>query len=189
MVLRHPRQHGMRLHAAPEGTEDQVGQQSALVPANLEPHGEAKVTVDERRAYQTHADWMSEWAKEALKAYVADPRAEPKLAASLKEVLRVRAQLLETNEALGKVNGERHIIATGANETRANLTALKRNSGRAVDDLRQKLAVRLASLDKRTAELLESSTELTLKQNELRIRLQDLIRDLKLDGPLPAPTT
>lgn len=188
VVLRHARHQGLRLHSAPSGTEDRVGQNSALVPANLGPHAQAEVTVDERRAYQTTADWMSDWAKEAIEGYIADKRADPKLVAALKNVLAVREDRLKTLEALSKVNSEKNIISNAAYETRENLSSLKRNSGKAVDELRQKLAVRLSELDRRSAELLEKSTELTLKENELRIRFQDLIRELKLDAPLPAPT-
>lgn len=187
LIIRHGRQHGTRLHASPAGTEDRVGQNNALVPANVGGNGQVEVTVDERRAFQTTVDWMSDWANEAVVGYLADKRADPKLAGALKETWAVRDELILTRQQLARVDRERSIVSSGAEETRQNLNSLKRNSGKAVNDLRQKLAVRLAELDKRNADLLQRSTELSLKENELRIRFEDKVRELKLDAPLTAP--
>mgnify|MGYP006195742247 CR=1 FL=1 len=54
-------------------------------------------------------------------------------------------------------------------------------------ELRQQLAARLSELDKRHADLFARVTELNLKENELRIRFDERVRELKLDKGLPAP--
>jgi hypothetical protein len=187
VLLKHPRVPGTRLHEAPKGTEDRVGQQNALVPATVDALGTQEVLIDERRAYQQQVDWMSNWAEEAVKAYLADARADPKSAAALKEVWTLREDLRKTNQERSKVQSEADIVRNAAEETRQSLQALKRNTGRQVDDLRQKLAARLLELDKRFADLTQRSTELALRENELRIRFEDQLRDLKIENPLPAP--
>jgi chromosome segregation ATPase len=149
--------------------------------------GTQEVLIDERRAYQQQVDWMSNWAEEAVKAYLADGRADPKSAAALKEVWTLREDLRKTNQERSKVQSEADIVRNAAEETRQSLQALKRNTGRQVDDLRQKLAARLLELDKRFADLTQKSTELALRENELRIRFEDQLRDLKIENPLPAP--
>lgn len=187
VVMRHPRAPQMRLHDAPKGTDDRVGQGNALVPAVVRPHGTAEVVVDERRAYNQTVDWMSQWADEAVKNYLADKRADPKVAAALKETWEIREALIETRQQKSKLDSERYIMRQAADETRANLHSLKKNTGARVNDLRNQLAVRLADYDKKHADLFQRVTELTLKENELRIRFEDRIRELKLDKGLPAP--
>jgi hypothetical protein len=187
VLVRHPRTPGMRLHEAPKGTDDRVGQQNALAPATVDAAGTRELVIDERRAYQQQVDWMSNWAEEAVKAYLADARADAKSAAALKAVWALREDLRTTTQERAKVESESGIVQNAANETRQSLQALKRNTGRQVDELRQKLAARLLELDNRFAELSQKATELALRENELRIRFGDQLRELKIENPLPAP--
>lgn len=187
VVLKHPRVSGMRLHDAPKGTDDRVGQGNALVPAEVRARETAEVVIDERRSFQQNVDWMSQWADDAVKAYLADARADKTLAAALRETWALRKELLETREERAKLDSERFIISEAARETRANLDSLKKNEGPRVNELRQQLATRLAELDKRHADLLARVTELNLKENELRIAFDERVRGLKLEKPLPAP--
>jgi hypothetical protein len=187
VLVRHPRAYGMRLHEAPKGTEDRVGQQNALVPATVDAASTQEIVLDERRAYQQQADWMSNWAEEAVKGYFADSRVDAKSAAALKAAWTLREDLRRTMQERAKVESESGIVQNAANETRQSLQALKRNTGRQVDELRQKLAARLLELDKRFADLSQRSTELALRENELRIRFEDQLRELKIENPLPAP--
>lgn len=185
VLLRHPRVAQMRLHEAPKGTDDRVGQGNALVPAVVGPHETAEVVVDERRAFKQVVDWFSPWADEAVKAYLADPRAKQEVASSLKALWGIRDELVRTREERQKLESERRIVDQAAHATRANLNSLKRNAGARVDQLRQQLAGRLSELDRRNAELLERATALSLKENELRIRFEDQVRQLNVEKGLP----
>lgn len=187
MLLRHPRVPEMRLYEAPKGTDDRVGQGNALVPARIRSNDTAEVVVEERRSFKQVVDWMSEWADTAVKGYLVDPRADAVFAAALQETWALRDELLKTREQRTKLDSERHIVREAAEETRANLTSLKKNAGARVNELRQQLATRLSDLDKRHAELFASVTELALKENELRIRFEERVRELKLERGLPAP--
>ncbi len=187
VLLRHPRVPQMRLHDAPKGTDDRVGQGNALVPALVRANDTAEVVVDERRSFNQVVDWMSEWADEAVQAYLRDRRADAKVAAALKETWAIRAELIDTREERGKLDSERYIVREAAEETRANLSSLKKNAGARVNELRQQLAARLSELDKRHADLFTRVTELNLKENELRIRFEERVRELKLDKGLPPP--
>jgi hypothetical protein len=50
VLVKHPRSNGTKLHDPPPGTEDNVGTGSALVPAEVRPHGKHELVVDERAA-------------------------------------------------------------------------------------------------------------------------------------------
>src|SRR5690606_3875089 len=100
--------------------------------------------VDERRSFQQVVDWMSQWADDAVKAYLADARADKAVVAALRETWAIRKELIETREERSKLDSERFILAEAANETRANLDSLKKNDGPRVRELRQQLAARLA---------------------------------------------
>jgi len=45
----------------------------------------------------------------------------------------------------------------------------------------------LLKLDKRFADLSQRATELALRENELRIRFDDQLRELRVENALPAP--
>ena len=134
VLVRHPRQSGMRLHAAPPGTQDRVAMGNALVPVEIAARSTAEGMVDERRAYSQHTDWMTEEANVAVKAYLDDSRADPKLAAALRSAWQLRESLRQTMEARQKLEGERAILSQATEEARENFNALKRNSGKGVDD-------------------------------------------------------
>ena len=187
VMVRHARTPGMRLHTAPPGTKDRLGMGSALVPVESGAFATSEAVVDERRAFSQASEWMSEEAGQAVKAYFEDSRADAKLAASLKRAWTLRESLRTATLQRAKVDGERAIVAQAAQDVRQNLTALRRNPGSRVDDLRQKLATRLTTLDKRNAELTQRAVELELEQNELSVRFNDGIRELHLAQPLPPP--
>jgi hypothetical protein len=54
MLLRHPRINGARLHQPPPDTEDNVGTQTALVPARIKANATTEVVVDERTTNRRH---------------------------------------------------------------------------------------------------------------------------------------
>src|SRR5207244_12898847 len=59
-----------------KGTEDNVGNGSALVPSTVAPRGTSELVVDERATIRRAEDWFSPVADNAVKAYFADPKGD-----------------------------------------------------------------------------------------------------------------
>jgi hypothetical protein len=185
VIVRHPRAQGMKLYKPPAGTEEQVGKGSALVPALVAGHATAELVVEERRAFQVGADWLSPEADEAVKGYLADPRADAKVAGPLAKAWEIRKALVAAQREQQKLQGEREILATAAEESREGLRAISRNT-KGVEELRQRLVSRLGELEVKLARLAKRGVELELQIIEQRVGLQDSLQAIKLAEPLPA---
>jgi hypothetical protein len=185
LVVRHARVPGMRLVRPPDGTEDQVGKGTALVPATVAAAGSGELIVEERRAFQAGADWLSPEADEAVKGYLADPRADARISGPLAKAWEIRKALVAAQREQEKLQGEREILSTAAEEAREGLRAISRNT-KGVEELRQRLAGRLGELEEKLARLAKRLVELELQVNEQRVALQDRLQEIKLAEPLPA---
>jgi hypothetical protein len=183
MLLRHPRINGARLHQPPPETEDNVGTQTALVPARVKAHSTTEVTVDERLTNRRHEDWFSIIADNAVKAYLADNRADRNVAAKLTAAWAVRKEIVARYEARSKLAQEQSTLAAQSQETRANLRAIEKN--KSADQLRVKLTSRLTETATRVDEVSKSIVEIDAKLAELRIQFKELLRDLVVTAPLP----
>jgi hypothetical protein len=95
VVVKHAREADTRLFAPPAGTDDNVGTRSALVPATALPHATTEVVVDERAPEAEAVDWFSPVADSAVKAYVADPKADAAIARALGAAWRVRDEVVK----------------------------------------------------------------------------------------------
>jgi hypothetical protein len=184
VVLRHPRLQGMRLHAPPPGTDEQVGRGLALVPLTATARGTAELTVDERRGSPQPADWLSPEADQAVRAYLADPRAAREVAEPLRQAWALREALVKEGEERARLQQEQGVLQNASAETRENLRSIQRNRS-GVEELRRQLSARLAQLDTRLAELGKRLVELELSLSERRVRFTELLRDVKLAAPLP----
>jgi hypothetical protein len=184
VVVRHSRIHSSRLHGPPPGTEDNTGTGIALVPADVRARGKTELTVDERLAVQQRVDWLSPLAEEAVKAYLADPRADKTLSARLSDAWAIREKLRHANDEEGKLGGEQSELEKASRETRLSLEAIEKNNQAA--DLRAKLTKRLGELQSRMDQITKRMVEVRLAVQEQQVRLRDAIRDLKLLAPLPA---
>lgn len=184
VVVRHPRAQGMRLVKPPEGTDDQVGKGTALVPTSVGGYATTELKVEERRAFQVGADPLSPEADEAVKGYLADARADAKVAGPLAKVWEIRKKLVEALREQEKLQGEREILSAASEEAREGLQSIARNT-KGVEELRAKLAGRLAELGERLARIAKRLVELELQIAERRVALQDGLQSIKLAEPLP----
>ncbi|HSN15631.1 MAG TPA: hypothetical protein VLT61_13445, partial [Anaeromyxobacteraceae bacterium] len=183
VVVRHPRTQGMRLVKPPEGTDDQVGRGTALVPARIGGSASGELRVEERRAFQVAADPLSPEADEAVKGYLADARADAKVAAPLAKAWEIRKALVDALREQEKLQGEREILSTAAEEAREGLSSIARNT-KGVEELRAKLAGRLTELGEKLARISKRLVELELQIAERRVALQDGLQAIKLTDPL-----
>ena len=183
ILLRHPRINGARLFQPPPETEDNVGTQTALVPARVRPRATAEVVVDERTTTRRREDWFTILADNAMKAYVADPRADRAIASKLTAAWAVRKDIVDRYEARAKLAQEQATLSQQTLETRANLRAIEKN--KAADQLRVKLTARLTETSTRVDEVSKRIVEIDSKLAELRIQFKELLRDVVVTAPLP----
>jgi hypothetical protein len=182
MLIKHPRNGGARLVAPPAGTEDNVGTGSALVPATVAAHATTKLTVDERQQMTWTIDWLAPLADEAVRAYLADKRANADVAAQLRAAWEFRKVLARAGEERAKIAVQDTELRKSTEETRANLKALEKNT--TAGDLRAKLTARLADTAARLDAIGKRIIEIDLLVNEQRVRFTEAIRAITLREPL-----
>jgi len=183
LIVRHPRMSSARLFKPPAGTEDDLATSTALVPIPLKPHGRSELVVDERQATQQSMDWLQPLADEAVKAYLADPRADRGVAQKLSEAWTLRAALKKAGDQVDALETEQQELEKSSRETRLSLEAIEKNNQAA--DLRLKLTRRLAEVTTRLDQITKKLIELRLALGEAQVRFKEAIRDVKLPGPLP----
>jgi hypothetical protein len=181
MLIKHGRQNGTRLFQPPKDTEDNVGTGSALVPAKVAPHATTDVVVDERATVRRPTDWFSVIADNAVKAFIADGRADRGIAAKLGAAWVVRNDIVQKLESRAKLQQETNNLSQATDETRRNLRAIEKN--KVADALRAKLTARLGETSARLDEITKQLVELDSKLAELRIRFKEGIRDITLTVP------
>jgi hypothetical protein len=180
LLVKHPRSGGARLVKPPEGTEDNTGTGSALVPLQIGASATETLTVDERQQTVRNVDWLDPLADDAVQAYLAgaNKKVDPDVAKVLRAAWVIRKALVDASNERVKLAAEESDLRRATDETRNNLKALEKNA--AAGDLRAKLSARLAAdsaqLDKVTKRIIE--VDLTL--NEQRVRLNDALRGLKV---------
>jgi hypothetical protein len=183
ILVKHPRMAGTRLFSPPKDTEDNVGTGSALVPSKIQPRATGELVVDERATIRRQQDWFSTIADNAIKAYLADPRADRAIATKLTTAWATRSQIVAKIEARTKLAQEQNNLSQQTEETRRNLRAIEKN--RAADGLRAKLTQRLGETASRLDEITKQLVELDAKLAELRVVFKESIRDIKVTEPLP----
>ncbi|MEI9950677.1 MAG: hypothetical protein WDO74_17280 [Pseudomonadota bacterium] len=183
LLVRHPRLGAARLYKPPAGTEDNLGAGNALVPIVVQAAARAELTVEERQPAQERTDWLSPVADDALKAYLADPRAEPALVAALRLAWAQRDALKTASDERNSLTQSQAELEKSARETRLSLEAIEKN--KQAGDLRAKLTARLADVTNRLDQITKKLVELNMRASELEVRFRDAIREIKLTTPLP----
>jgi hypothetical protein len=182
LLVKHPRIGGARLFAPPAGTEDNVGTGSALVPISIAAHATADLVVDERVNEAREADWLSPIADVAVKAYLADPRADHATAQRLAAAWVTRAEIVTKTAERDKLQVASSALSASTEETRRNLRAIEKN--KTAEALRQKLTARLADAASKLDDYSRKIVELDSKLSELTVQFKESIRDVKV---LPSP--
>jgi hypothetical protein len=183
MLVKHPRQLGTRLNDPPKGTEDNVGTGSALVPVTIPKRATATLDVDERRVLRRGADWLSQLVDDAVKGYIADPRADAAVVAKLRPAWEVRAKLRTAVDEQSKLQGEKSQLDMNSDDLRRNLKAIEKN--KSADALRKDLTDRLARASARLDEITKRLIVLEMTVSEQSIRFRDLVNDIRMLKPLP----
>jgi len=183
LLVRHPRLGAARLYKPPTGTEDNLGAGNALVPIIVQASARAELTVEERQPTQEGTDWLSPIADDAVKAYLADPRADHGLVAALSSAWAQRDSLKKASDERNSLVQNQGELEKSARETRLSLEAIEKN--KQAGDLRAKLTARLAEVTNRLDQITKKLVELNMRASELEVRFRDAIREIRLTTPLP----
>jgi hypothetical protein len=187
LLIKHFRDTGARLYHPPAGTEENTGTGSALIPITVKPTGRAELTVDERRGSPQRADWLSDLADEAVKAFLTDARVPQAQSRPLQQAWELRNGWRKLTDELRRLEEESRQIDLAANETRANLKSIEKNTQAA--DLRARLTARLAELASRQDKLTQRLVELRMELGEKEIRFREAVREIRItEVPPPADT-
>jgi hypothetical protein len=178
ILVKHPRVGGARLYSPPQGTEDNVGTGSALVPGRIGPGATTELVVDERLEVRRTVDWFSPIAENAIKAYLADPKAEPDAVKKLGAVWTTRNDIVKLTADRAKLAKESDTLSQSTEETRRNLRAIEKN--KTAEALRQKLTARLAEAATKLDDYNRKLVELDAKLGELNVTFKEGIRDVKV---------
>ena len=183
LLVRHPRLGAARLYKPPAGTEDNLGAGNALVPIQVQAAGRAELTVEERQPTQENTNWLSPVADEAVRAYLADGRADHALVVALSSAWTQRESLKKASDERDSLTQSQAELEKSARETRLSLEAIEKNKQAA--DLRAKLTARLGDVTNHLDQITKKLVELNMRASELEVRFRDAIRELRLTTPLP----
>ncbi len=184
-LIKHARQWGTRLNNPPKGTEDNTGTGSALVPLEIARHASAVLDVDERKETRRQIDWLDALADDAIKAYLADPRADQAVVAQLRQAWDARGKLRTSLDERDKLNAERGQLDAQIDQLNSSLKAIEKN--KLADELRKTLTTRLATASTRIDEITKRVIVLDMQVSEQSIRFRDLVSPIKMVKPLPVP--
>jgi hypothetical protein len=185
VLVKHARQWGTRLVGAPDGTEDNVGTGSALVPISVTKHASAVLTVDERRGTRERIDWLSQLADEAVKAYVSDARSDKAQVDLLKKAWEARNKLKDAIDERNKLDTERVLLERQSDQVRRDLKAIEKIKTPDADKLKKDLTDRLTKASARLNEVNPRLVQVGLAISEAQIRFRDLINAVKITAPPP----
>ena len=119
-----------------------------------------------------------------MKAYLADPRADAKLAQQLSALWPLRGQIVAKQDQRNKLQGELGQLQQEAYQKRADLKAIEKN--KAADALRKTLTARLAAIGSREDTLTAQNITLGQDLSELQVRWRDGVAALHLaEAPKP----
>ncbi len=178
LLVKHPRQAGSKLINPPQGTEDNVGSGSALVPAAVASRGTHELVLDERQGVQQNEHWLSQLADDAVKAYLASREATGEAATTLKAAWIMRTDWKRYADEAEHLRVERDELQQANEETRQNLRAIEKNS--AAEDLRTTLTARLAKSAARLDEVTKRLIQREMQIKELELRFREAIKTVKI---------
>jgi hypothetical protein len=182
VLVKHARISGSHLEKAPQGTEDNVGTSSALVPYDLGARSEGELMVDERISVERNEAWTSPVADAAVKALLADPKVDGATKTALTEAWKLRSEILHLNDVQSEHQREAAELSNQSEETRRSLRSIEKN--KIADKLRAQLTKRLEDLSKRSEEVGKKLVEAQAKLAEISVRFRDLLRSIKYVAPV-----
>ncbi len=182
VLVKHARIPGSRLEKAPNGTEDNVGSGTALVPYDLAARSEGELVVDERVSVQRYESWTSPVADSAVKALLADSRVDGATKTALNEAWSMRGEITHLTDTQNELQRNLSELSSQSEETRRSLKSIEKN--KVAEKLRTQLTKRLEDLAKKSEDVGKRLVEAQAKLAELNVRFRDLLRSVKYVAPV-----
>ncbi|MGA2449210.1 MAG: DUF4139 domain-containing protein [Polyangiaceae bacterium] len=180
LLVKHPRIHGSKLFSPPNGTEDNVGTSTALIPTSVASHAKSELVVDERTTVRRSADWFTPLADNAVAAFLADPHSDPAVVRALKAAWLVRSEVVRHNDAVTSLRAQAADLSRAVDEVRRDLRAIEKS--KSADALRQTLTVKLAKSSNKLDELNRQIVEIDAKLAELGVAFREAIHGIRVAG-------
>ena len=178
VLLKHPRQNGMKFIQPPKGTEDNVGAGSALVPVEIAGHASKELVLDERQGSRQSEEWLNNLADDAVKEYLAAPDGKGEAAAQLRAAWTIRTDWKRLADEAERLQSEQNDLQTSTEETRENLRAIEKN--KAAEDLRRTLTARLTKASARLDEVTKRLIQVHMQIKELELRFREAVKLVRI---------
>jgi Domain of unknown function (DUF4139) len=183
LYVRHPRLGGSyELAPRPPGTEDLAD--AYMVPIKLPGKAtEAKLEVVEQTPARSTLSIWDTRSIMLLEGILAQGNLDAGIRTKLAPVVKLRQEVGRIDTEIEGKRRTRAELDQRAQETRANLEAIKRDP--AAGDLRKRLSDRLEQFTKDGDKLGRELVELQTKRTEKKVALEDLMQNLDLTPPKP----
>jgi hypothetical protein len=174
------RRPGWHLVAPKAGVLDERG--VYFVPLALQPKSKRKVAIEEETPSRRVVRIYSDAARKAITLFLGGPDAakDPKLAAALRDVLKLQERLGRIEEELRRLREEKEGYGEREEQVRENLRTLGKSARN--EDLRRKLLATLTDLENKLNDVNRKTVTRNVERSELRDRLAVLIQGITL-GP------
>ena len=155
-----------------------IEKQYVFIPVKVAASGKTEFEVKEETPVRRWSGINSSLGKEAIKLYLTDPSADPKVAASLKEAVALQDQIGALDRKIYKVRRDKNLWSNRMRQVRENIKVLGKSklNKRLALQLTKKLRTLSGKLDKVTGEMVALDT----KRAALRDRLTVLLRSITL---------
>jgi hypothetical protein len=147
VLVRHTRLPDSRLVTPPEGTQEELPRGTALVPAQVAPHSTEQLVLSEAGASRRTADWLTDVADQAVRRYLADPKADPDAVQKLSAAWAVRRELIKRSDERYSLQQETYTLGQQTPQLSDTKTKIAANTHR-IAELDAKITDLTAQLQK-----------------------------------------
>ncbi len=174
VLVRHGLGTGTKLHAPPTGTEERMG--IALVPATVASHDTTELAVEERAGQPTVADWFSEAAGYAVRAYLKNPKDDPDAVRKLSAAWSIREDIVSRTAERDHLRQQAYDLKQEGEEIRRNMWA----SVVSTDALRAKVGNHLAQVLAQLADDDKKIVALESDIGDLNVKFKRAVQDVSI---------
>jgi hypothetical protein len=154
--------------------------EALIVPLDVPANGAAEIEVEWRQPVTRNVAIDSSGATELLQIYLSGGKAPPALEHALRELLEIKADLVEKRQEESRLQAQRASLSQDSERVRENLNVLRRTRGNA--ELEQQLARKLGTLERDLGALSGKLVQLSEALAERETKLRALIRNVSLDA-------
>jgi hypothetical protein len=156
-----------------------VEKEHYFAPVAVAAEGETALEVKEETPVRRSVSVFSYHGRKAIGLYLKDPGNDPKLAATLREVLDLQEKIARIEERLERLRREKRTYSERQSEVRQNLKLLGKSVRNA--DLTRKLTATLVELETKLNDVTRALVEQDMKRTELRDRLTVMMKAVTLE--------